>query len=199
MSERVPPPFVAILKDLAAWLDNAGIPAIIVGGVAAAVLGRPRATRDIDALALIAEDDWPAALAAADRHGIGPRIDDPLSFARRTRVLLLRHLATGIDIDVILGRLPFEEEAVSRGQAHTLGGVRIKLPRVEDLLIMKAVAQRPQDLRDIEGLLDAHPEVDVDGIRDWVRQFAAATSMPDLAETLDKLLGQRAAARKPSR
>jgi hypothetical protein len=46
MADPVPSAFLAILKDLVAWLDDAGIPAVIVGGVAAAILGRPRATRD---------------------------------------------------------------------------------------------------------------------------------------------------------
>jgi hypothetical protein len=78
------------------------------------------------------------------------RIEKPLEFARRTRVLLLRHVESGIDIDVILSGLPFEAEAVSRAAAHDLGGVRVRLPQVEDLLIMKAIAHRPQDLRDIE-------------------------------------------------
>jgi hypothetical protein len=34
----------------------------------------------------------------------------------------------------------------------------VRLPRIEDLLIMKAVARRPKDLQVIEGLLAAHPE-----------------------------------------
>jgi len=191
MSERVPEAFVRILEDLTGWLDGARIPAIVVGGVAAAMLGRPRATRDIDALAIIAEDKWADAVAAAERHGIKARVEDPLAFARRTRVLLLRHVDSGIDIDVILGRLPYEEEAVARGRLHTVGDVKIRLPLVEDLLIMKAVAQRPQDLRDIEGLLDAHPEADVERVRAWVRDFAAATDMPDLVTTLETLLAQR--------
>jgi hypothetical protein len=198
MSDRVPEAFVGILEDLAGWLDSARIPAMVVGGVAAAILGRPRATRDIDALAIIAEGELPAALDAAKRHGIGARIEDPLTFAHRTHVLLLRHTASGIDIDVILGRLPYEQEAVARGTFHTLGGVRIKLPQVEDLLIMKAVAQRPQDLRDIEGLLDVHPEADIERVRAWVREFAAATGLPDVLATFEQLLAQRSAARPRS-
>jgi|SRR5882672_7380734 len=191
MSERVPEAFVRVLEDLSGWLESARIPAMVVGGVAAAILGRPRATRDIDALAILPDDQCADALSAARNHGIVARIEDPLAFARRTHVLLLRHAESGIDIDVILGRLPFEEEAVARGRFHDLGGVRTKLPRVEDLLIMKAVAQRPQDLRDIEGLLDANPEADVERVRAWVREFATAMAMPDLLKGLEELLAQR--------
>ena len=41
-----------------------------------------------------------------------PRIPDAIEFAHETRVLLLRHAPTGIDIDLSLGALPFEEELV---------------------------------------------------------------------------------------
>ncbi len=69
--------------------------------------------------------------------------------------------------------------------------ILVKLPAVEDLLIMKAIAQRPQDLRDIEGLLDAHPDADVDVVRKWVREFSNAVTMPDLLEEFEKLLAGR--------
>lgn len=191
MPDRVPQAFLRVLTDLTQWFTDARLSAIVVGGVAASILGRPRATRDIDALVILSEDKWAEAVASAQTHGIIPRIEEPLQFARRTRVLLLRHVESGIDLDIILGRLPFEEEAIARGRAHDLGGVLVKLPAVEDLLIMKAIAQRPQDLRDIEGLLDAHPDADVDVVRKWVREFSNAVAMPDLLEGFDKLLADR--------
>jgi hypothetical protein len=196
MSERVPNAFIRVLSDLAAWLEATQAPAMIVGGVAASILGRPRATRDIDALAILPEERWAEALGAARRFGITPRVENPLTVAERTRVLLLRHEESGLDIDFILGRLPYEEEAIGRGELHDLGGVRVKLPRVEDLLIMKFIAQRPQDLRDIEGLLDAHPEADTEFVRRWIREFSTAMTMPGLLETFEALLAQRKSRQK---
>jgi hypothetical protein len=66
--------------------------------------------------------------------------------------------------------------------------VRTRLPQIEDLLIMKAVAQRPQDLRDIEGLLDAHPDTDLERVLATVREFAAALTMPDLLDGFERVL-----------
>ncbi len=194
MPDPVPKAFIEVLADLAGWLEGARIPAMVVGGVAASILGRPRATRDIDTLVILSDDKVSDALSHAKKHGIVARIDEPLEFARRTRVLLLRHAVSGIDIDAILGKLPFEEEAIARGKFYSLGGVRIKLPQVEDLLIMKAIAQRPQDLRDIEGLLDTHPNANIELVRRWIREFATAMTMPDLLEGLERLL----AGRKPT-
>lgn len=191
MTEKVPQLFLTALADLTEWLEAAGVTAMIVGGVAASILGRPRATRDIDTLAVVPDDQWTQLVGSAQAHGILPRIEKPVDFARRTRVLLLRHTESGIDIDVILSGLPFEADAVSRATVHDLGGVRVRLPQVEDLLIMKAIAHRPQDLRDIEGLLDVFPTADVESVRRWIRDFAAAAELPDLPVEFEKLLAQR--------
>ncbi len=58
-------------------------------------------------------------------------------------------------------------------------------------MIMKAIAHRPRDLVDLEGLLLAHREVDIDRVRSWVGEFAVAATMPELLEDLDKLLGRQ--------
>ena len=191
MTERVPRLFLTALADLGSWLEAAGAPAMLVGGIAASILGRPRATRDIDALAVVPDGQWARLLDTAKDHGILARIDNPLEFARRTRVLLLRHTDSAVDIDVILGRLPFEADAVSRATVHNLGGTPVRLPQVEDLLIMKAIAHRSQDLRDIEGLLDAFPDANVESVRRSVRDFATAAELPGLPDEFENLLAQR--------
>lgn len=191
MAEPLPETLLAPLADLGKWLEATNTQAIIVGGVAASFLGRPRFTQDIDALAILAEHQWEAALAKAPAFGIVPRIEKPIEFARQTRVLLLRHVKSAIDIDVIIGGLPFEQDAVEQGRGHRVGKLSFRLPRVEDLLVMKAVAHRPQDLQDIEGLLDAHPEADLASARRWVREFASATAMSDLINDFERILERR--------
>ena len=163
---------------------------MIIGGVAASILGQPRLTQDVDALAILPEADWANAVATAASHGIRPRIENPLDFARRSRVLLMRHAESGIDIDVTFGRLPFEQTAIDNSEIHNIGGLRVRLPRVEDLLVMKAIARRPKDLQDIEGLLAAHPEADVASARQWVREFATAMSMSDMLVDFDTVVAR---------
>lgn len=187
---------LAPLADLGRWLDSIGAKFVIVGGIAVSFLSRPRFTQDIDALVILSEAEWEGAIAIALRHGIIPRIEDALNFARCSRVLLLRHVESAIDIDLILGGLSFEQSAVDHAHVHYIGGVQVRLPRVEDLLIMKAVAHRPQDMHDIDGLLAAHPDTDVEAVRRWVREFGAATSMSDLLEDFDKVVARRLMLRK---
>jgi hypothetical protein len=70
---------------------------VVIGGVAVALLGRARYTRDLDALALTADgrDNWPALFNSARDTGFTPRAADPVGFAERTRMVLLRHVDTG--------------------------------------------------------------------------------------------------------
>lgn len=112
--------FTALAIDLMAWLEAERIPGMVIGGVAASLLGRPRLTQDVDALAILAESKWERELRAAAAHRIAPRIDDALEFARRARVLLLEHRDTGIEIDFTLGSLTFEQIAVERSERYEI-------------------------------------------------------------------------------
>jgi Nucleotidyl transferase of unknown function (DUF2204) len=190
MAEPIPPSLILPLADLGKWLRGIPTKSVIVGGVAVSFLGRPRFTQDIDALVILPESTWERALTTAPDYGIVARIEDALTFAQRSRVLLLRHVASSIDIDVILGGLSFEQSSVDNAVFHRIGGLDIPLPRVEDLLTMKAVAHRPQDMQDVQTLLEANSNVDVESVRRWVREFGIATAMSDLIKDFDNAVAR---------
>ena len=180
-----------VVRDLVAWLQAGKVPGVVIGGLAASLWGRPRLTRDVDALVLVEEGNWAEFMAIGVEHGFSLRRDDALAFAQEARVLLMRHQESGIDVDIVFGSLPFEKKAVAQAIWMELGGVQAPLPLPEDLIIMKAVAHRPQDLADIEGILAAHPKLNLKRVRGWVREFAAALSMPEILNDLEALLSQR--------
>ena len=124
--------------------------------------------------------DIPRLLELAKEEGLEPRTGQVMEFARRNRVLLLRHAASGASIDISLGVLPFEEEVVERSQVYDAGVVSVRLPTPEDLIIMKAIAHRPKALIDIQTVVDAHPDLDIDRIKYWTKSFAEALEVPDL-------------------
>jgi hypothetical protein len=47
---------VAPLPDLVEWWESQRVPGLVIGGLAVALLGRPRVTRDIDAPVLPPEE-----------------------------------------------------------------------------------------------------------------------------------------------
>jgi hypothetical protein len=170
-------PSLAALKRLLAHFNDRGM---VIGGVAASLLGKPRLTADVDAVILLSIEELPRLIEAATKVGFIPRLSDAEEFARRHRVLLLRHQQSGIDVDISLGILPFEVEAVERSIVRKVGRLAIRLPTPEDLIIFKAVAHRPQDLLDIQAIINAHPKLDRERIKHWVQEFAQVLEMPEL-------------------
>jgi hypothetical protein len=166
------------LEKLLSHFDNRGV---IIGGVAVSLLGQARFTEDLDAMILLSIDEIPLFLVNAKEEGIEPRIDQAEDFARQNRVLLLRHTPSQTNIDISLGILPFEQEMVERSTIHQIDAtLQIHLPTPEDLIIMKAIAHRPKDLLDIQGLIQRHPNLDQERIQDWVTQFADLLETPEL-------------------
>lgn len=184
-------PLLPALRDLLAWLGAQGVPAMVIGGLAASVLGRPRLTRDVDVVILLEQGRWKEFLAAGAKCGFTPRLKDVLRFARKKRVFPLHHSKSGIDVDLVLGGLPFEAQAIARAVWKNVQGVKVPLPAPEDLIVMKAVAHRPRDLADIEAVLDAHPKLDRRRIRRWVGEFARAMEEPEVLRDLERLLARR--------
>ncbi len=46
-------PLLAVLRDLVGWWKAGKVPGVVIGGLAASLLGRPRLTRGVDALVLV--------------------------------------------------------------------------------------------------------------------------------------------------
>lgn len=173
-------PFRATIEALQRLLEKFDNRGVIIGGIAVGFLGRPRLTEDVDAMFLLSTQDISKFLEAAKNENIEPRIQNADEFARKNRVLLLRHSLTETNIDVSLGIMPFEEEMVERGVVQSTATLSVRLPTPEDLIIMKAVAHRPKDLEDIRTIIDKHPELDVDRIRKWTKSFADILELPSL-------------------
>ncbi len=189
----------AALHGLIDWFENRKVPYVVIGGVAASILGRPRVTRDIDAVVLIPEEDWEVFLRSGKKFGFEPRRSDCLLFARSSRVLLMRHSSSEIEIDISLGGLPFEEVMISQAQTVSVAGKKFKIPLAEDLMVMKAVASRPQDLKDIQSLLDAQPGIDLKGAEKWIRQFATALESPEILDEFRSLIRKKSKAQNNRR
>jgi len=184
-------PLLAALAALSAWFRAEKVEGMVIGGVAASIVGRPRVTRDVDVLVAVPEESWDSYLQSGTPFGFVPRIRGAVEFARTSRVLLLRHEPSDTEIDVALAGLPFEREALGRRRVVQIQGVDVPLVTAEDLIVMKAIAHRPRDVTDIEGILDLQRGLDLRRVRKAVQQFAEALDAPDLAADLEKLLKRR--------
>jgi predicted nucleotidyltransferase len=86
------------------------------------------------------------------------------------------------------GALPFERELIDRANETDVRGTSVKVATPEDLIITKAVANRPKDIADIELIVDVRKRLDLRRIRYWVVQFADALEMPEIMENVERVL-----------
>jgi len=178
-----------VLGDLAARLDARKIPYMVIGGLANAVWGVPRATVDID-ITVVLDLGKIEALLAELAPQYQARSSRPTELAKETHVLPLRH-AGGTQVDLILAMLPFEEEAVGRAVIVGVGGVPVRFCTAEDLVLLKIVSERERDLADVEALLRRRrTEIDRSYLDPRVHELATLLMRPELERRyLDLLTG----------
>jgi predicted nucleotidyltransferase len=182
---------VRAVADLLGGLEESGARHMIIGGLAVIARGVVRHTDDADATLWAAGLDLSALLAALRRRGILGRIDDLEAFAAQSQVLLLVHEQTGVPMDVSLGWLPFEREALERAETISVAGVAIPIATAQDLIVYKTIAWRDRDRQDVEGLLRLHrSSVDLEYIRARVAEFAEAIEEPERLSQLDALVSR---------
>ena len=142
------------LLKIVVRLDQAGIDYALCGGLAVAVHGHPRMTKDIDIL--IRPESLEAAKAAlADiaydlESGLfrfNPNTDQESQMYRVSRAED-QHLMT---LDLMLVAPVFEAVWNDR-ETVSLGEIAIKIVSKKGLVIMKNIAGRPQDIADIDAL-----------------------------------------------
>ena len=157
-----------------------------IGGLAVLRWGDPRETVDVD-LTLITGFGREREFAAVLLDVFPPRIDDAVAFAERNRVLLLR-AASGVGLDIAFGGLPFEELVVERSTLFTYPpDVPLRTCSAEDLIVLKAFADRPKDWMDIEGVIIRQGnQLDWSYVRAQLAPLAELKDAPELLERLEQ-------------
>jgi hypothetical protein len=138
--------------ELEAFLVKQGWRYCFIGGIAVQRWGQPRLTNDVD-VTLLTGFGQEAAYVDALLERYKARIPDGRQFAMDHRVLLLQS-PEGIPVDVALGGIAFEEQVVARATCFEfLPDVSLLTCSAEDLIILKAFADRPRDWADVETIV----------------------------------------------
>jgi hypothetical protein len=162
-----------------------------IGGLAIQRWGEPRITKDVDLTLLTGFGDEDRYVDELLRH-FAPRIADAKDFALAKRVLLLQS-PDGIGIDVALGGLPYEELVVARATAFEfLPQLSLLTCSAEDLVVLKAFADRPRDWNDVEGIAVRQRTLDWDYIEAHIQPLAEAKESPHILDRLAQLRHQKA-------
>lgn len=124
---------VRVLGDAVNALEDDGIPHLVMGGVVAALAGRPRFTHDIDFL--VKGQDARPALAALERAGFVTDETEPQ--------WLYKAVKDGVLVDVIFrssGDVLLDDEMLDRAEERAFEGVTVRAIPIEDFIVIKALA-----------------------------------------------------------
>lgn len=154
-----------------------------IGGVALQRWGQPRETVDVDLTLLTGfgnEEPFIQKLLGA----FEPRISGAAEFARERRVLLLKS-GNGVGLDIAFGGLPYEELIIRRSSMFQYPEVLLRTCSAEDLIVLKAFANRLQDWADVERIITRQsPNLD------WIyllEQLGPLVALKETPEILNRL------------
>lgn len=178
------------LARVARALDGAGIPWFVFGAQAVIAAGAVRVTADVD----VTTADVPSEriLKALRREGFVPRRDIAglEELVEAHRILPLEHKTTGYRLDVVRGGPGLDEQILSRVIFRSVGRRKIPFIETNDLVAMKILAGREQDLADVRALLQAAaPEISHQTIRERLGEFSAVVDDSTLVPLFEQVLG----------
>ena len=170
-------------------LDRRSLRFCFIGGVALQHWGEPRVTRDLD-VSVFAGFGGEARIIDALLAAYPGRVDGAREFALRHRVLLLTSGGqTGVDVDVALAALPFEDEMIRRSVLVDYeADVALRICTAEDLVVLKAFADRLQDRADLVGIARRRGrQLDWGAIAERLGPLAEAKGDPTIPANIESL------------
>ncbi len=140
---------------------------VVVGGLATVLHGYARLTADIDLIVDLEPDEIRKGIDALTGHGMVPRLPvDPYDFAapdirrhwveeKNMRVFSMWKPDEPLVSVDLFAEHPIEFDLIwSRAEIMALGPVSVRIAAIPDLIALKRLANRPQDLIDIEKLTE---------------------------------------------
>lgn len=143
------------------FLERTNIAYMVVGGIAVSIWVAPRATVDLDFVIGLNEEDLPSFIETAKREGLIIFDPKPMQFRK---MKLLRMFLQGKEtellmLDFIVTDSEFFGGSLKRAVVLPFEGVNIRIASPEDLILLKLLSGRGQDLVDVENIIRMRREV----------------------------------------
>jgi predicted nucleotidyltransferase len=156
---------VGPIEEIFQQLNGRNVRYVVVGGLATVLHGFPRLTADVDLVIDLEPEEARRAVQALVDLGLRPRAPvEPMQFAdRETRESWLREKGMRVFsffdsknplrvVDLFAQEpIPFEQ-LWARAEVLKVGQASARVAALEDLIALKRLAGRPQDLIDVDVL-----------------------------------------------
>ena len=154
-----------IYEEIFKEFERRNVRYLVVGGMAVNLYGYVRLTVDLDIMADMSEDNLSGIIEVMEQFGFTPRVPvkphEILSKEKRDEWIKKKGaiVFTFVDlknpfkhIDIFLNNPIDFEEAYFRKEVLEIGGIKVSVVSLDDLIKMKKSSGRPRDMEDIHHL-----------------------------------------------
>lgn len=176
-----------LFKKVYSVLKQRKMDYLLIGGLAAGVLGEPRFTRDADFLIYIPITKLKSFLDALSDKGLKfdrKKVEETVLARGVFRVFLEDYHA-----DFIINALGIGKVALERAIEVKLFNKKVKFPSPEDLILFKLIAARELDLWDVKNIyLRYIDKLDKDYLLEWAQKICDETENMNVWNRIEKLM-----------
>ena len=177
------------LKHVWVSLEPLQAPMAVMGGLALAAWRHVRATRDVDLLIGVSEDDLGLLLSTLTSAGLRPKHQPPWISVGSLQILQLLYEPPGayldLQVDLLLAQSEYHRQALARRVAHPSGHLDVDLDVLacEDLIVHKLLAGRLVDRADAAMLLRANrADLDLEYLLSWTTSLSLGAELAQVWE-----------------
>ena len=177
-----------VMLKVADALNEAKIPAMIVGSFSSNYHGIPRSTEDVDFVLQLN-----SALTGDFAKILGEEFEaEPqLTFETNTGTQKQEFRVRGTEFKVELFRLsndPFDQERFRRRQLVNVAGRQVWFPTAEDVIVMKLRWARMKDRADVRDVMFVkRGKLDWTYIEKWCREHGTLAKLDEIRRTIPQI------------
>jgi hypothetical protein len=175
-------------KKIVNFLNDGGYSYIVIGGIAASVIGEARVTADVDVDIVIDKEELQNFFNKLKKAGFNLSAKRCIESAEQIGIFQISY--GDYHIDFIIASTELEVEACARCKTIQIHGTKAFFPTPEDLILLKLVPGRAKDIGDIESLIARHRDkLDVKYLQKWAMKLCDEAEDMRIWKELKRLLG----------
>jgi hypothetical protein len=180
-----------MIKKLDAALRHLRLTYVLIGGVAASILGKPRMTIDADIVVIITKRRLPILLNTLKTYGFKIPSNRERNILEKLKSLLPVKIPykEGFSIDIRVASYSLDKKAIKRALKVELFGKILPIATPEDLILYKSIRFSDLDRADIKAIVNRFKErLDLSYIKEAGLELMQEAGYEQLNENLTLLL-----------
>ena len=178
---------LGVLKKLKLLLKKEKVPYMLIGGIAVALWGEPRATQDIDIdiVVLMGKNRVFGFLKEAKKYGFSYQKEEVNNLLKANLLRLVWQKDFFLMVDLIISDTKYQEIALKRRKREKIIGEYFWFVSPEDLVLHKLIAGRAIDIKDARSIFGREKErLDVTYLNKWAKEWEVEKKLFSLKRNL---------------